>query len=175
MITFNPPISVQWLADVRPGSIVRWGEQGEQGEQLGFCVLSSSGPNGQKSLVTYDSSAARFVWQCADPQTVVSYDGDIVVTPNVQTFSPAFTISTDSSLYWLEGVPSVSVQVGNNVRFLDLNAGELKSRQSWPMVGGFRAWNAGIWGADGKFIPLMEIGVRRVAAIGDSSVEPELT
>jgi hypothetical protein len=133
MITFDPPISVQPLATVKPGSLVRWGESGEH---LGFAVRSTNDPNGPMSLVHFDAVARTFVWQYADQQTVLSYDGDAIVRPDVQSFSPSFTIAVDGSLYWLEGAPYISVQVGNNVRFLDLSTGELKSRQSWPLVDG---------------------------------------
>jgi hypothetical protein len=154
MITFDPLVSVQPLASVKPGSLVRWGEKGEY---MGFAVRSTNDPNGQMSLVHYDGSARRFIWQYADPQTVLSYDGHVVVRPNVQSFSPSFAIAVDSSLYWLDGAPYISVQVGNNFRFLDLSTGELKSRQAWPMVGGFRAWTAGVTGADGELVPLIDV------------------
>jgi hypothetical protein len=154
MITFEPLVSVQSIASTRPGSLVRWGEKGEH---IGFAVRSTNDPNGEMSLVQYDAAARRLVWQYADPQTVLSYDGDVIVRPDVQSFSPSFTIAVDGSLYWLDGAPYVSVQVGNNVRFLDLNTGELKSRQSWPMVGGFRAWTAGVRGPDGELFPLIEV------------------
>jgi hypothetical protein len=154
MITFDPPISVQPLATVKPGSLVRWGEKGEH---LGFAVRSSNDPNGQISLVHCDAAARRFVWQYADAQTVLSYDGNVVVRPDVQSFSPSLIIAVDSSLYWLDAAPYASVQVGNNLRFLDLSTGELKSRQAWPMVGGFRAWTAGVRGVDGELLPLIEV------------------
>jgi hypothetical protein len=155
MIIFDPPVSVQPLASIRPGSFVRWGVNGEQ---LGFTVRSTNDPNGQISLVQYDRAARRFVWHYADPQTVLSYGGDVVVRADVQSFSPSFTIAVDSSLYWLDDAPHVSVAVGNNLRFLDLNTGELQSRQAWPMVGGFRAWVAGVRRADGEFAPLIDVG-----------------
>lgn len=154
MITFDPLVSVQPLASAKPGSLLRWGEKGEH---LGFAVRSTNDPNGQVSLVYYDATARRFVWQYADPQTVLSYDGQIVVRPDVKSFSPSFTIAVDSSLYWLDGAPHVSVQVGNNLRFLDLSTGELKSRQAWPMVGGFRAWTAGVRGTDSELVLLIEV------------------
>jgi hypothetical protein len=153
MITFDPPVSVQSLASVKAGSLVRWGERGDH---LGVAVRSTNDPNGQMSFVQYDAVARRFVWQYADQQTVLSYDGDVVVRPDVQSFSPSFTIAVDSSLYWLDAAPYISVQVGNNLRFLDLSTGELKSRQGWPMVGGFRAWAAGVRNTRGEFVPLFE-------------------
>jgi hypothetical protein len=157
MITFDPRISVQQLAGVKPCSLVRWGEQGEH---IGLAVRSTNDPNAQMSLVHYDTAAGRFVWQYADPQTILGYDGPVIVKPDVQSFSPSFTPSVDSALYWLDGTPYVSVQVGNNMRFLDLSNGELKSRQSWPMVGGFRAWAAGVGNSAGEFIPLIEVTPR---------------
>ncbi len=154
MITFDPSVSAQPLASAKPGSLIRLGENGER---VGLVVRASNEPNVQLSLVRYDATARRFVWQYADPQTVVNYDGDVVVRPDVQSFSPYFAIAADCSLYWLDGAPYISVQVGNNLRFLDLNAGELKSRQSWPMVAGFRAWAVGVRTADGQFLPLIEV------------------
>jgi hypothetical protein len=154
MITFDPAVSVQPLASVKQGSLVRWGENGEH---RGFAVRAINDPNGQMSLVQYDAAARRFVWQYSDPQTVLSYDGDCVVRPDVQSFSPSFAIAVDSSLYWLDGAPYISVQVGNNLRFLDLNTGELKSRQTWPMVGGFRTWVARVRSVDGEFVPLIAV------------------
>jgi hypothetical protein len=102
MIQFDPAVSVQPLAGVKPGSFVRWGENGEH---LGFAVRTTNDPSGQMSLVQYDAPARRFVWQYADPQTVLSYDGDCVVRPDLQSFSPSFAIAVDSSLYWLDGAP----------------------------------------------------------------------
>ncbi len=154
MITFDPAISVQLLESVKPGSFVRWGENGGQ---VGYAVRSANDPNGQTSLVQYDTAARRFVWQYGDPQTVLSYDAACVVRPDISSFSPSFAIGADSALYWLDGVPSISVQVGNGLRFLDLSTGELKSRQGWPMVGGFRIWAAGTRNVDSKFIPLIEV------------------
>src|SRR2546421_196788 len=91
-IKFDSAVLGQALASVKPGAIVRWGEKGEH---LGFAVRSTNDPNGQMSLVQYDAAVRRFVWQYADPQTVLSYDGDVAVRPDVQSFSPSFTIAVD--------------------------------------------------------------------------------
>jgi hypothetical protein len=96
MAVFDPPMSVQPLTNVKPGSLMRWG--------------SSNDPHGQKSLVHFNASARRFEWQYRNPQTVASYDAGMVVKPDTQSFSPIFTIGTDSGRSLLSAMRSQSYE-----------------------------------------------------------------
>jgi hypothetical protein len=165
MIHFDPPKSIKSLADVEPGSLVRLGEQGQH---LGFCMVSSGDPNLRRSVVTYDQQAHRFYYQHLDSPTVVDYGNTIIVRPDAGSFSPELAAQADGTLYTLEGVPHLVVAVGNAIRFLNLSTGQLQSRQSWPMMGGYRSWIAGVRGLDGRFIEVLSI-----TAAEQDSIEPD--
>jgi hypothetical protein len=154
MIHFDPKVSIRPLADVDAGSLVRWGDRGQH---VGFCILSAGDPNSRKSFVIYDSETHRFNWQYADVATVVDYGPEVIVRPDVESFGPELTPQADGTLYALDGAPHLIVAVANNTRFLNLSTGELQSRQSWPMVGGYRTWVAGIRGGENAFTELLSI------------------
>jgi hypothetical protein len=169
MIHFDPPGSIKPLTDVEPGSLVRWGEQGQH---VGFCVISTADPSLRKSFVTYDPETNRFNWLYAEDSTVVSYGSDIIVSTDVGSFSPALTARTDGTLYTLDGAPHLVVAIGNDIRFLNLATGEHQSKPSWPMMGGYRCWIAGVRGLDNRLFELLSVApTYEEASCG--SVEPK--
>jgi hypothetical protein len=170
MIRFDPPVSMKPLTDVESGSLVRWGDQGQH---AGFCVISTGDPQQRKSFVTYDPEAHRFNWEYADSPTVVSYGNEVIVRPDVASFAPELTVQADGTLYTLEGSPHLVVAMGNSVRFLDLSTGELKSRQSWPMMGGYRSWIAGVLRRDSGLVEVLSVTPRREVHPDDGPTEPE--
>jgi hypothetical protein len=172
MIHFDPKVLIRPLSDVEPGSLVRWGDRGQH---VGFCILSAGDPNLRKAFAFYDSETHRFNWQHADVPTVVDYGPDVIVRPDVETFAPELTAQADGTLYTLDGVPHLIVPVGNNTRFLNLSTGELQSRQSWPMMGGYWTWVAGVRGGANGFTELLSIAPKFESAFDDEGpTEPDI-
>jgi hypothetical protein len=170
MIHFDPPVSIKPLTDVEPGSLVRWGDQGHH---IGFCVFSTGDPQRRKACVVHDPDAHRFTWIYAESTTVVSYGNEVIVRPDIASFAPELTVQADGTLFTLEGSPHLIVAVGNSPQFLDLSTGELKSRQSWPMMGGYRSWVAGVQRSDG-FVEVLSVTPRREVHPDEGPTEPEV-
>jgi hypothetical protein len=168
MIQFDPPVLVKPLSDVQPGSFVR----GENAQRVAICIISTGDPHKRKTLVIHDAQAHRFTWEHADNPTVVSYESDVIVKPDVGSFHPELTATVSDTLYTFDASPYLIVAMGNGIRFVNLASGELQSRQSWPMMGSYRRWTAGVRGMDGRFIELLSVS-QYGAAFEQDSIEPE--
>jgi hypothetical protein len=170
MVHFDPPVSIRLLTDVEPGSFVRWGEQGQH---VGICVIATNDPSLRKAFVRYDSEARRFNWEYAEGVTVVSYGSDLVVKPDIGSFSPELTAQADGTLYTLDGLPHLLVAVGNALRFLNLASGELQSRHSFPQMGGYRRWIAGIRGLDSRVVELLSVTQKSAVILDEGPLDPD--
>jgi hypothetical protein len=170
MIQFDPPVSIKPLSEVQLGSIVRLGANAET---IGFCVSGTQDP--RKGFAAYHADHRRFNWQYVETATVVSYDGAVIIKPEIESFVSDQAVGVpDSTLYTLEGAPTVMLIVGNNaMRFLNISTGHFEGRQSWPLMSGYRNWLAGVRGGDGEFIELLAVSQTFGTEFGEGPIEPE--
>jgi len=162
MVTFDPPVSVTPLSGVDPGSIVRWKEAATW--RVGFTVISNGDPN-RRAIAAYYPGAHHFGWHHREGDlTVLSYGRDIIVRPDVESFAPDLTVTAgDVTLYTLEGAPTLIVMAGNDhsdMRFLNVETGNIESRRSWPLMSGYRTWSAGVCLRDGTFVEVLSVSPR---------------
>jgi len=164
MVTFDPPVSVKLLSAVDPGSIVRWKEGGIW--RVGFTVVSNGDPN-RKAIAAYYPGAHHFGWHHRENLTVLSYGSEIIVRPDVESFALDLTVTSgDVTLYTLEGASTLIVMAGNNqseMRFLNLETGNIESRRGWPLMSGYRTWSAGVCLRDGTFVEVLSVSPSSVS------------
>jgi hypothetical protein len=170
MVHFDPPVSVKLLSETDRGALVRWKEGAIW--HVGFCVIVNAEPL-RKAIAVYEPVAHCFKWHYRENLTVVSYGGDVLLRPDIESFASDLAVTAaDDTLYTLEGAPTLMVAVGNNdFRFLNLASGELQSRRAWPMMVGFRSWSAGVSLRDGTFVELLSVSSD--SAFDEVSVQPE--
>jgi hypothetical protein len=161
---FNPSLTIKPLSAVEAGSLILLGDT------YGFCIIGERDPSKLRAVILYDGTTFRYekaVWP-----SVVDFGRSYTVSPDLGTFDPDVAPEPNGTLYFPDGSPTLIVPMESSIAFVNLATGSMSSRSSWPAMGGFRVWRAGV-PIDGALVPLIEVGPEG-ATFGEGEVfEPE--
>jgi hypothetical protein len=161
---FNPSLKIKPLAAVDAGSLIL------VGDTYGFCIVREGDPAKQRAVILYDGATFRYEagsWPC-----IVDFGKSYTVSPDLATFDPDAAPEPNGTLYFLDGSPTLILPMESSVAFVNLAAGSISSRSSWPTLSGFRSWRAGV-PIDGELAPLIEVAAEGATFGEGEAFEPE--
>jgi hypothetical protein len=169
MLTFDPPISVKNLFDVRPGSLVHWEDR------VGICTLPVSDPAKRTCVVVYQPAQRIFEYVGGEWPLVIAYEGHLEIQPDLSTFVENTSPDPrrpDATLYLEKGQPFISLSIGVEIRCVNLETGEMRSGTPAGILSGFRGWSVSVVRPNGKRHKILEVGAWS-ADDDEDSVDPE--
>ena len=161
---FNPSLKINLLSSIDPGSLILFGDT------YGFCAVRAGDPAKQRAVIRYDGAAFRY--EAGSWPHVVDFGKEYTISPDLASFDPNVAPEPNGTLYFLDGSPTLVLQMGSATGCVNLATGSLWAPASWTILSGFRSWRAGV-PIDGELVPLIEV-VPDGATFGEGDAfEPE--